>query len=52
MSNAGIAERRVLTLGSVEKHASEIFSRLGIQGDAAISRRVRATLIHLESTAS
>ncbi len=48
-SNQAIARDRVLTLRAVEKHVSEIFSRLGIGGDAEVSRRVRATLIYLDS---
>ena len=49
-SNQAIARDRFLTLRAVEKHVSEIFSRLGIGGDADVSRRVRATLIYLDST--
>ncbi|MFF1360776.1 LuxR C-terminal-related transcriptional regulator [Streptomyces sp. NPDC058297] len=51
-SNAAIARDRFLTLRAVEKHVSEIFGRLGISGDADISRRVRATLFHLDATRS
>lgn len=50
-SNAGIAEHRRLTQRAVEKHVSEIFGRLGLANDEAISRRVRAALLYLaEST--
>ncbi|MEV0495807.1 response regulator transcription factor [Streptomyces atratus] len=48
-SNAAIARDRFLTVRAVEKHASEIFSRLGLTGDADISRRVRATLLYLDA---
>jgi DNA-binding NarL/FixJ family response regulator len=33
----------------VEKHVSEIFARLGVNGDLRVSRRVRAALLYLES---
>ena len=46
-SNQAIARDRYLTQRAVEKHVSEIFSRLGISGDADVSRRVRATLVYL-----
>ncbi len=46
-SNAAIAGARHLTQRAVEKHVSEIFARLGLTDDHAISRRVRATLIYL-----
>lgn len=47
-SNAAIAEGQGVTLRAVEKHISELFSRLGLANDEAISRRVRATLMYLE----
>jgi DNA-binding NarL/FixJ family response regulator len=46
-SNLAIAEDRSLTQRAVEKHVSEIFGRLGLGSDAAISRRVQATLLYL-----
>ncbi|MDR3453884.1 MAG: response regulator transcription factor [Rhodoferax sp.] len=46
-SNTAIAELRGLTLRAVEKHVSEIFSRLGLASDETISRRVHATLLFL-----
>lgn len=47
-SNQAIASERKLTLRAIEKHVSEIFGRLGLGGDEATSRRVRATLLFLE----
>lgn len=46
-SNAAIARDFGLTQRAVEKHVSEIFGRLGIANDEAISRRVHATLLYL-----
>jgi DNA-binding NarL/FixJ family response regulator len=46
-SNLAIARDRQLTLRAVEKHVSEIFGRLGLANDEAISRRVQATLLYL-----
>jgi len=46
-SNLAIAREFDLTLRAVEKHVSEIFGRLGIASDEAISRRVQATLLYL-----
>jgi len=34
----------------VEKHVSEIFSRLGLSEDQTISRRVHATLLYLSES--
>ena len=48
-SNQAIARDRFLSQRAVEKHVSEIFARLGIGGDADVSRRVRATLLYLDS---
>lgn len=48
-SNMAIARDRFLSQRAVEKHVSEIFTRLGLSGDAAVSRRVRATLLYLEA---
>jgi DNA-binding NarL/FixJ family response regulator len=49
-SNAAIARDRYLSQRAVEKHISEIFSRLGVAGDPDVSRRVRATLLFLEES--
>lgn len=46
-SNAGIAVLRGLTQRAVEKHVSEIFSRLGLPDDETASRRVHAVLLYL-----
>lgn len=46
-SNLAIARDRSLTLRAVEKHVSEIFGRLGLACDEAVSRRVQATLLYL-----
>jgi len=50
-SNAAIARLDGLTQRAVEKHVSEIFGRLGLANDEAVSRRVRATLLYLAETA-
>jgi DNA-binding NarL/FixJ family response regulator len=47
LSNLAIARERELTQRAVEKHVSEIFGRLGLTDDHAISRRVHATLLYL-----
>jgi len=46
-SNAGIAERLVISLGAVEKHVAGIFSKLGLPPADADNRRVLAVLHHL-----
>lgn len=46
-SNQAIAERRSLTRGAVEKHASAVFQKLGLTQDHDANRRVRAVLIFL-----
>jgi DNA-binding NarL/FixJ family response regulator len=46
-SNAAIGESLVLTKRAVEKHINSIFSKLGLAHDAAVSRRVVATLMLL-----
>ncbi len=50
LSNQGIADRRVLTRRAVEKHATAIFSKLGLADAQDTSRRVRATLVYLAET--
>lgn len=49
-SNLAISRDRFLSLRAVEKHVSEIFSRLGITGDADVSRRVVAALLYLDAS--
>ena len=49
-SNLAISRDRYLSLRAVEKHVSEIFGRLGITGDADVSRRVVATLLYLDAS--
>lgn len=49
-SNARIAADLVLTKRAVEKHINAIFMKLGLSWEPDVSRRVKATLIHLEAT--
>ncbi len=51
-SNQGIADRRVISLRAVEKHASSIFMKLGLTGAEDFSRRVKATLVYLDERGS
>lgn len=44
LTNAGIAERLVVTEGAVEKHTQRLFAKLGLSADATVHRRVRAVL--------
>ncbi|HEX9343290.1 MAG TPA: response regulator transcription factor [Actinomycetota bacterium] len=46
-SNAGIAERLVVTEGAVEKHISSIFAKLGLPAAEGDHRRVLAVLTYL-----
>lgn len=46
-SNTGIADHLVLTRGAVEKHVSNIFTKLELNGTATDNRRVRAVLAYL-----
>jgi len=48
LSNAGIANRLVVTEGAVEKHVSSIFAKLGLQPTQEDHRRVLAVLSYLE----
>ena len=48
-TNAGIAHALVLTQGAVEKHASNIFTKLGIVDTATENRRVTAVLTYLRN---
>ncbi|HYN34682.1 MAG TPA: LuxR C-terminal-related transcriptional regulator [Ilumatobacteraceae bacterium] len=47
MSNAGIAERLVVSLGAVEKHISNVFTKLGLEHESSAHRRVLAVLTYL-----
>jgi len=46
-TNQTIAAELFLTKRAVEKHINAIFSKLGLSNDDDVSRRVKATLIHL-----
>jgi DNA-binding NarL/FixJ family response regulator len=46
-SNAGIAERLVVTERAVEKHVTSIFSKLGLSAGGEDHRRVLAVLQYL-----
>ncbi|WP_269927968.1 response regulator [Kocuria massiliensis] len=46
-TNAGIAERLVITPGGVEKHSQRIFAKLGLSADDDVHRRVTAVLKYL-----
>jgi DNA-binding NarL/FixJ family response regulator len=48
-SNSGIADRLVVSERAVEKHVSNIFSKLGLPASDADHRRVLAVLAYLES---
>lgn len=48
-SNAGIAERLVISVGAVEKHVSSLFGKLGLPSSGSESRRVLAVLLFLDS---
>lgn len=50
-TNAGIARALVVTLGAVEKHISNIFSKLGLPDTDDDHRRVLAVLTYLRETA-
>jgi DNA-binding NarL/FixJ family response regulator len=47
LSNAGIAERLVVSLGAVEKHISNVFSKLDLEREDHAHRRVLAVLTFL-----
>ena len=49
LSNAGIAERLVVSLGAVEKHISNVFTKLDLDHEANAHRRVLAVLTYLGS---
>lgn len=46
-SNAAIATSLVLSERAVEKHATSIFSKLGLSEEKDLNRRVSAVLIYL-----
>jgi DNA-binding NarL/FixJ family response regulator len=48
-TNAGIAERLVVSLGAVEKHVTSIFGKLDLPAGGADHRRVLAVLTYLRS---
>jgi DNA-binding NarL/FixJ family response regulator len=48
-SNAGIADRLVITEGAVEKHVANIFAKLGLPVSGSDNRRVLAVLRFLQS---
>jgi DNA-binding NarL/FixJ family response regulator len=47
LSNTGIAERLVVSLGAVEKHISNVFTKLGLEHESSAHRRVLAVLTYL-----
>mgnify|MGYP001816195247 FL=1 len=47
LSNAGIAERLVVSLGAVEKHISNVFTKLDLDHETTAHRRVLAVLTYL-----
>ena len=49
LSNAGIAEQLVVSLGAVEKHISNVFTKLDLDHEANAHRRVLAVLTYLGS---
>jgi DNA-binding NarL/FixJ family response regulator len=48
-SNQGIADKLVITVRSVEKYVSSVFSKLGLPSGESDSRRVLAVLLYLRS---
>ncbi len=51
LSNTGIAERLVVSLGAVEKHISNVFTKLGLDPETSAHRRVLAVLTYLAERA-
>jgi DNA-binding NarL/FixJ family response regulator len=49
LSNAGIADRLVVSLGAVEKHISNVFTKLDLDHETNAHRRVLAVLTYLGS---
>ena len=48
LSNAGIAEKFVISLGAVEKHIGNVFSKLDLEPEDTAHRRVLAVLAFLD----
>ena len=49
LSNAGVAQRLVITISAVERHVSSIFDKLGLHQSPEQHRRVLAVLNYLRS---
>lgn len=47
LSNGGIAERLVVSVGAVEKHISNVFTKLDLEHEQSAHRRVLAVLTYL-----
>lgn len=47
LSNGAIAERLIVSGGAVEKHISNVFTKLGLQPEDGANRRVMAVLAYL-----
>jgi DNA-binding NarL/FixJ family response regulator len=50
LSNAGIADRLVVSAGAVEKHISNVFMKLGLEPEEGAHRRVLAVLTYLRGS--
>jgi len=50
LSNAGIAAKLVISEGAVEKHISNVFTKLGLEHEDHAHRRVLAVLTYLADT--
>lgn len=44
LTNAGIAQRLVISEGAVEKHTQRLFGKLGLSAESSVHRRVSAVL--------
>jgi DNA-binding NarL/FixJ family response regulator len=51
-SNAAIADKLVLTIGAVEKHVANVFTKLRLAPSSSENRRVLAVLAYLQNTES
>jgi DNA-binding NarL/FixJ family response regulator len=49
-SNASIASRLSISVGTVEKRIASVFSKLSLPEEAAVNRRVAAVLVYLRET--